>query len=47
MYCGLYRDKLLQRGIFEPPLQSLSSEKLDRFCLCKQKSSTVWPRMYH
>ncbi len=33
---GLYRDKLSQRGIFETPLQSLSSEKIDCFCPCKK-----------
>ena len=26
------KDKLSQRGIFEPPLQSLSLEKIDCFC---------------
>ena len=26
------KDKLSQRGIFETPLQSLSSEKVDCFC---------------
>ena len=43
---GLYRDKLSQRGIFEPLCKVCPRKRLIAFVPVNKKSSTVWPRMY-